>query len=139
MNTAVDLLREADRLNIRLQLDGGDIVAEGPLTDTFVERLRRHKLEIIAALHGLILDELRELAGKDWPELQANPELLECFADMVAVRHMRERGIVPPSYIANTFCCGCNAVVPIFPGVAEKIEGCPWCFNRVAGRPRPSV
>jgi hypothetical protein len=119
-------------------VDGGDIVAEGPLTDTFVERLRRHKHEVIAALHGLTLDELRELAGKDWPELEANPELLECFAGMVQVRKMREKGIVPPTYTAVTVCAGCGPV-PIFPGVAEKVEGCPWCLNRAAGRPVPRV
>lgn len=139
MNVAVDLLREADRLGVRLALDGGDIVAEGPLTDTFVERLRRHKLEVIAALHGLTLDELRELAGKDWPELTANPELLECFADMVSIRHMRERGEVPPHYTARAFCRGCNATIPIFEGVGQTVEGCPWCLNRAAGRPVPRV
>lgn len=58
MNTAVDLLREADRLGVRLELDGGDIVAEGPLTDSFVEQLRRHKREVIAAMHGPSLDDL---------------------------------------------------------------------------------
>jgi hypothetical protein len=89
-------------------------------------------------VHGVSLAELRELAGKDWPELEANPELLECFADMVAVRHMRERGEVPPSYTAVTVCAGCGPV-PIFPGVAKKVEGCPWCLNRAAGRPVPRV
>jgi hypothetical protein len=100
----------------------------------------KNSLRIAAAeqLHGIRIAELRELAGKDWPELEANPELLECFADMVAVRHMRERGEVPPSYTAVTVCAGCGPV-PIFPGVAEKVEGCPWCLNRAAGRPVPRV
>lgn len=89
-------------------------------------------------VHGVSLAELRELAGADWPELEANPEQLECFADMVAVRHMRERGEVPPSYTAVTVCAGCGSV-PIFEGVGPTVEGCPWCFNRAAGRPVPRV
>lgn len=89
-------------------------------------------------IHGIPLDELRKLAGKDWPELDANPALLECFAEIVSIRKMRERGKVPPSYTATTTCRHCGPV-PIFPGVAEKVEGCPWCFNRAAGRPVPRV
>jgi hypothetical protein len=87
-------------------------------------------------LHGISLAELRDLAGKDWPDLEANPELLECFAEIVSIRKMRERGEVPPTYTAMTVCRHCGPV-PIFPGVAEKVEGCPWCMNRAAGRPMP--
>ena len=87
-------------------------------------------------IHGLTMAELSELAGKDWPDLEANPALLECFAEIVSIRKMRERGEVPPTYTAVTVCRHCGPV-PIFPGVAEKVEGCPWCMNRAAGRPMP--
>ena len=87
-------------------------------------------------IHGIPLTELRELAGKDWPDLEANPALLECFTEIVSIRKMRERGEVPPTYTAVTVCRHCGPV-PIFPGVAERVEGCVWCFNRVAGRPVP--
>jgi hypothetical protein len=87
-------------------------------------------------VHGIPPAELRELAGKDWPELEANPALLECFADMVAIRKMRERGEVPPTYTAMTVCRHCGPV-PIFPGVAARVEACPWCLNRAAGKPIP--
>lgn len=114
---------------------GTAITAEGNLTSvTAVTKVG--ETEIIGSLHGIPLPELRELAGKDWPELETNPALLECFADMVSVRKMREKGVVPPSYTAVTVCAGCGPV-PIFPGVAEKVEGCPWCMNRAAGRPVP--
>ncbi len=89
-------------------------------------------------VHGIPLAELRQLAGKDWPELEANPALLECFADVAAVRKMRERGEVPPSYTATTICAHCGPV-PIYPGVADHVLGCVWCFNRHAGRPVPRI
>lgn len=102
------------------------------------QQRNRHATESCAVVAGDATDELRQAAGKDWPELEANHELLECFARMVAVRKMRERGEVPPSYTATTICAHCGPV-PIFPGVAEKVEGCPWCFNRIAGRPVPKM
>lgn len=89
-------------------------------------------------VHGIPLSELRELAGKDWRELTERPELLECFAEIVSVRKMREKGIVPPTYTAVTVCAGCGPV-PIFPGVADHVLGCPWCMNRAAGKPVPRV
>ncbi len=39
---------------------------------------------------------------------------------------------------ATTACARCGAV-PIFAGVAERVEGCPWCFNRMRGLPAPKV
>lgn len=102
------------------------------------QQRNRHATESCAVVASDATDELRQAAGKDWPELAANPVLLECFAHMVAIRKMRERGEVPPSYTATTICAHCGPV-PIFPGVAEKVLGCPWCFNRVAGRPVPKV
>lgn len=90
----------------------------------------------VAQCHGIPLTELRELAGPDWSELEADTELLECFANMVSVRKMRERGEVPPHYTETTICRHCGPV-PIFEGAGPTVEGCPWCFNRAAGRPAP--
>lgn len=90
----------------------------------------------VEQLHGIPIAELRELAGKDWPECERDPALLEAFAHMVSIRKMRERGEAPPHYTEVTTCAGCGPV-PIFPGVAERVLGCPWCLNRAAGKPIP--
>lgn len=92
----------------------------------------------VAQFHGVPLTELRDLAGPDWPELEADQSKLESFAKMISTRHMRERGQAPPSYTAVTVCRHCGPV-PIHPGVAKTVEGCVWCFNRHAGQPVPRV
>jgi hypothetical protein len=144
MNAALDIMHTIQTAGISLRAEQGKIVARpaSRLTPALRQEIVAHKNDLLAALiadrYGLAVVELRELAGKDWPELEANPELLECFADMVSIRKMREKGIVPPTYTAVTVCAGCGPV-PIFPGVAKKVEGCPWCLNRAAGRPVPRV
>lgn len=85
-------------------------------------------------LHGIPLSELRELAGHDWPE--CGPELLECLAQAVQTRRMRERGIVPQHYTATTICARCGPVL-IFAGAPARVQSCPWCFNRIAGKQVP--
>jgi hypothetical protein len=86
--------------------------------------------------YGIPATEMRALAGPDWPEVQADPALLESLAAAVQTRRMRERGEVPAHYTATTICAGCGPV-PIFEGAPARVMGCPWCFNRAAGRPVP--
>ena len=57
---------------------------------------------------------------------------------LLAIMRMRERGEVPDHYTATTTCTRCGPV-PIFPGVPDKVQGCPWCLNRHAGKPIPRV
>lgn len=79
---------------------------------------------------------IRDLAGADWPEIEADPVLMGTFTRAVQVRRIREQGKVPEHYTAMTLCSGCGPV-PIFPGASELVDACPWCFNRIAGRPIP--
>ncbi len=87
--------------------------------------------------------ELREDTGSEWSELleNKNGELAEheipVAAEMVAITEMREKGIVPDHYTATTECSGCGKV-PIFEGSPEKVNGCPWCFNRIKELPVPN-
>ena len=90
------------------------------------------------ATYGLTLADIQDAAGPDWCEVEANPVLFETVARAVATRRMRERGEVPAHYTSTTVCRHCG-LVPIFPGVPETVDGCPWCFNRAAGRPIPST
>lgn len=138
--SAALILEQARTLGIVLSARSGKLHYEAPagrLTPELRQALAAHKLEVIAALHGLTLDDLRGISGPDWPECERDPAVLDALARSVQTRRMRERGIVPPHYTVLTFCRGCNAVVSIYPGVAEMVESCPWCFNRVAGRPVP--
>ena len=80
--------------------------------------------------------ELQKQAGDDWLEVANDPDQLRCFADMLAIEDMRQRGIVPDHYSATTECKGCGPV-PIFEGLPNTIRGCPWCFNRLKGLPMP--
>ena len=104
--------------------------------------IREHKPEILESLrdtvHRIPMVELRDLAGPDWAMCEADPALLEAFASAVSTRQMRERGEIPLFYSATTTCRHCGPV-PIWPECPPTVEGCPWCFNRVAGKPIPSV
>ncbi len=102
------------------------LLAVTPVTCVTPEN-REHK-------HGLTVDDLRELAGEDWPELERDPDLFAAFAHAIQTRRMREHGEVPAHYTATTTCKHCGPV-PIFPGCPETVLGCPWCFNRVKGLP----
>lgn len=89
-------------------------------------------------VHGLDLADIRAESGDDWPALQADPVLLDTFARAIQARRIRERGEVPAHYRATTHCQQCGPV-PIFTGCPDKVLACPWCFNRVAGLPMPSL
>ncbi len=52
MNHAIDLLHQAEAAGIRLEVEGGEVYAEGLLTDEMVSRLRAHKAELLAVLLG---------------------------------------------------------------------------------------
>lgn len=86
-------------------------------------------------VHGIPLAELREMLGSNWAECERDPELLATYAHSIQVRRMREAGEIPPHYTSCAFCTGCNQMVPIFEGSPARVLGCPWCFNRLAGRP----
>ena len=81
--------------------------------------------------------------GSEWSELleNKNGELEEhqipVATDMVAITEMRERGIVPDHYTSETECKHCGPV-PIFEGCPPKVNGCPWCFNRIKGLQIPN-
>ena len=80
--------------------------------------------------------------GSEWSELleNKNGELTEqeipVAREMVAIIEMREKGIVPDHYTAETECRHCGAV-PIFEDCPPQVNGCPWCFNRIKGLPMP--
>ena len=93
---------------------------------------------MIAQTHGLTLADLQQAAGPDWAEIEHDPATLEALANSIQLRRIRERSEVPSNYTSTTICAHCGPV-PIYPGMAERVLGCPWCFNRVKGLPVPKV
>ncbi len=146
------LLVEVQQMGVHLQVRGNKLRAEVPqdiLTPELVVKLKAHKTELLDILgkpgaeriaqdHGLTLADLKQSARLDWPEIQEDRATLVALARAIQIRRMRERGEVPPHYTSTTICQHCGPI-PIFPGVGERVEGCPWCFNRVRGLsvPRP--
>lgn len=82
--------------------------------------------------------------GSEWSELLENKsgELTEqelpVARDMVAIIEMRQKGIRPDHYTAETECTHCGRV-PIWEACPPQVNGCPWCFNRHKGLPMPNT
>lgn len=90
------------------------------------------------SLHGVSLYDAERIAAEDGETTKDDPQSLECLAFIISVRRMRERGEIPPHYTSKTECQHCG-MVPIFKGVPKKVLSCVWCFNRVGGKPMPSL
>ncbi len=82
------------------------------------------------------LAELEAAAGEDWPDVRDRPEALEALAVALETRAMRDRGEVPAHYTRAALCASCGPVW-LWEGAPERVLGCPWCFNRAAGKPIP--
>ncbi len=147
MNTAA-LLNEVTRRGIKLRPDGDALCYTAPkdaLTPDLLVELKTHKAELLAELsvsitladtpEDDILAEAQRIAANE-PNL--SDDEYQALIRAIQTRRMRERGEVPPHYTEVTVCAHCGPI-PIFSGVAERVEGCPWCFNRVRGLsvPRP--
>ena len=144
MNVA-QVLEFVAQADIHLKAEGFHLQIDAPkdiVTPDLLKEIKVNKTDLLFQLDTLIkgipITELKRLAGDDWPELESNQTDLEHFANLIAARHMRERGEIPADYTAFTHCQGCGTV-PIFAGVPESVIGCPWCFNRHSRRPIPRI
>lgn len=118
--------------------DGLRLRASKSIPRRLVEDLRAHKLAVIAAIYGITIEEMKRRAGTSYTEIAQEPESFEALAHAVSIRRMRERGEAPAHYTAVTICRRCGSV-PIFPGAPDNVFACPWCPNRIMGRPIPKV
>ncbi|MCZ6759358.1 MAG: hypothetical protein O7D29_03145 [Gemmatimonadetes bacterium] len=124
--------REAHQTQAVIRKYGGGLVqSEGTYEST-----SHHDAEGIAEMHGLTLADLEQAAGSEWLGINDDPTTLEALARAIQIRRMREHGEIPPHYTATTTCRHCGEV-PIFEGAGERVPGCPWCLNRVSGKPIP--
>lgn len=131
--SALPIITELSGRGIRVCLDGSDLVfsPKRALTPDLVERIKAGKPALLRDLQ-----KVREQAGTEWDEISSDPKLLKAFYELLMIVEMRPQGIVPDHYIGTTTCKRCGPV-PIFPGVPETVDSCPWCFNRVKGLPIP--
>ena len=158
MSAVANLLQDLRRQDVFIRVKGNTVEVDGPatvLTEDVFKELRSQKpailqharvLEMLAnaacAVSGegrLITsrDLMSRLADADFADVELmSPLALEAFARVVQGTIMRGRGEVPPGWTATTVCQHCG-VVPIFQGCAPRVDGCPWCFNRIAGKPIP--
>ena len=84
--------------------------------------------------YGVHFDDLRKAAGLEWSDIKDNPAALEDFAYALKTKRLIERGEIPPEYKYIALCRGCG---PIWFWYKGKLEGCPWCENRLQGKPVP--
>jgi hypothetical protein len=111
--------------------------------DSGIKQPSEHIVQSVDVLAKELLrkrrSELQKQAADDWDEISADQVKLIAFASLEATRQIRESGAVPDTYTATTLCDCCQAEVPIFPGVPETVDACPWCLNGLAAPPVPGV
>ena len=73
-----------------------------------------------------------QLRSHKHPDLYAG-----AYIQALSMRMERDAGVVPAAYTTAAHCEGCG-LVWLWPG-AERVQACPWCWNRRQGRsiPRP--
>ena len=133
--SALPLISEFADRGIRVRHEGSNVVVspEKAITPELVQRIKMEKPALIQSL-----EEIKRKAGTDWDEIAADPAQLKAFAELLMIEDMRSQGLAPDHYTSTTTCKHCGPV-PIFEGVPEMVEGCPWCFNRIKDLPIPGV
>jgi len=131
--SALPLISELADKGIRVRHEGSNVVVspENALTPDLVARIKDEKPILIKQL-----EKVRQDAGDDWDEIANDPKQLKAYYELLMIGEMREQGIAPDHYTATTECIHCGSV-PIWDGCPPKVNGCPWCLNRVAGLPIP--
>ena len=135
---------------IALSVHNGKIRVEAPeevLTSDIQDQIRQNKPKIIRhvtsmekAVLGTELSVSEVYAAldhedrEDWFNGKITPAELHAFAVSIVNRRLREQGKIPAHYTAITHCQGCGDV-PMFEGAPKRVLSCPWCFNRLSGKP----
>lgn len=70
----------------------------------------------------------------DWIAGRFDDAALAALAMIVSENRQIDQGIVPEAFTQIAVCEGCG---PVWLRVAGHVHGCPWCWNRAAGRPVP--
>ena len=70
----------------------------------------------------------------DWRQGAISADTLSAFARSLMQRRQMDRGKRPEHCTEHATCKHCGPVWMWFSG---ELLGCPWCWNRVAGKPIP--
>lgn len=70
----------------------------------------------------------------DWHEGAVSADTLAAFARSLVQRRQMDQGKRPEHYTEQATCKHCG---PIWLWFSGKVAGCPWCWNRAAGKPIP--
>ncbi len=95
------------------------------------------KIRMQQPLPADLLDTLKSCKGEILQLLVLTPDERAGCGYCEEVAKEREAGRKPSSYTSTTFCTGGCGHVYIFPGVASRVDSCPWCHNRSQGLPIP--
>lgn len=83
-------------------------------------------------------DEVRSLLSpediEDWHRGVIDTDTLTTFAQSQMQHRDMYQGRRPIHYVEHATCKQCG---PIWLWFSGEVEGCPWCWNRVADRPIP--
>lgn len=71
---------------------------------------------------------------EDWHQGKIDHRALATFAQSLLQRQQMNRGERPAHYTERAICRHCG---PIWLWFSGEVLGCPWCWNRKAGRPIP--
>ncbi len=77
----------------------------------------------------LVLEDIEE-----WHKGHISSDTLAAFASSLVQRREMDKGKVPAHFTEQAICKQCGPVWLWFSG---KVQGCPWCWNRVNNKPIP--
>lgn len=69
-----------------------------------------------------------------WRNNQVDLEYFEAIARALVQRRAMDEGHPPEHYAHRAECAQCG---PVWLGFSGEVLACPWCLNRVSGRPIP--
>lgn len=81
-----------------------------------------------------VFHALADVDKAEWRTGHISPENLRAFAKSLVDRRTMDEGLRPVHYNKHAECLHCG---PIWLWIEKKVLGCPWCWNRKAGRPIP--
>jgi hypothetical protein len=104
---------------------------------TASEEAQRLRLIRIVQAAGLPVYDVLRLA-RGYSDCLANLSDATCLAYACALLATAKRrgGCQPDGWGQASTCARCGAVW-LWHGAPTHVLGCPWCFNRAAGRPIP--
>jgi hypothetical protein len=81
-----------------------------------------------------VRDALAPEDVESWQQGHLTPDNLMAFARSLVQRREMNQGRVPEHYTKHATCKQCG---PVWLWFAGEVLACPWCWNRIAGRPIP--